>query len=154
MEGIALDGTLTLTELLYIQIFKIMNEDTLEPYKEAYSEDKLWKKITKFAKKIGVKAAYTMLLLYYAFKRPDTPYWAKSVITGILGYFISPIDFIPDLTPFLGLTDDFSIAAAGLAVVAAYINQDVKQKAKTQLTKWFGSFDEAELQFVEDKINS
>ncbi len=129
-----------------------MNEDTLEPYKEAYSDDKLWKKISKWAKKIGLKAAYTFLLLFFAFKRPETPYWAKTIITGILGYFISPIDFIPDLTPFLGLTDDIGIAAAGLAAVAAYINDDVKRKAKEQLVKWFGSVDDDELKVVEDNM--
>lgn len=47
--------------------------------------------------------------LWNAFKSPDTPLWMKSVIIGSLIYMISPIDFIPDAIPVLGLTDDVSV---------------------------------------------
>ena len=114
------------------------NESELEGYKKEFSESKFWNKITKYAKKAGLKVVYTALLLFYAFKRPETPFWAKSIITGVLGYLISPIDFIPDLTPVLGYTDDMAMLGFGLATVAVYINAQVKENAKQKITSWFG----------------
>jgi uncharacterized membrane protein YkvA (DUF1232 family) len=46
------------------------------------------------------------LWLYYAAQQPNTPLWAKTAIYGALGYFISPIDAIPDITPVIGYADD------------------------------------------------
>lgn len=34
----------------------------------------------------------------------------KAVVVGVLLYFINPIDMIPDLTPFLGFSDDLGLA--------------------------------------------
>lgn len=33
----------------------------------------------------------------------------KAIVVGTLIYFINPLDVIPDLTPFLGFTDDLSL---------------------------------------------
>ena len=122
------------------------NESELEGYKKEFSESKFWNKITKYAKKAGLKVVYTALLLFYAFKRPETPFWAKSIITGVLSYLISPIDFIPDLTPVLGYTDDMAMLGFGLATVAVYINAQVKENAKQKITSWFGEMDESQLE--------
>jgi len=125
------------------------NESELEGYKKSFSEQSFWNKLKKFAKKAGLKVVYSALLLFYAFKRPETPFWAKSIITGVLGYLISPIDFIPDLTPIVGYTDDLTMLGFGIATVAAYINDTVKSSAKEKIKKWFGDVDDKEL----NKIN-
>jgi uncharacterized membrane protein YkvA (DUF1232 family) len=115
-------------------------------------ESSLWKKITKYAKNAGLKVVYSALLLYYAYRRKDTPAWAKRIITGTLAYFIAPLDAIPDLTPFLGFTDDLGILGIGLVMVAAYINEEVRANARANLVSWFGDVDEAELKEVDDKL--
>ncbi len=112
----------------------------------------LWKKITKFAQKIGLKTVYSALLLYYAYRRKDTPAWAKRVITGVLAYFISPIDMIPDLTPFIGFTDDLGVLSFGLATIAVYINKEVRTNARAQLEKWFENVDENELDAIDKTL--
>lgn len=33
----------------------------------------------------------------------------KAIVIGTLLYFINPLDLVPDLTPFLGFTDDLGI---------------------------------------------
>lgn len=115
-------------------------------------EKSLWKKITKHTKQAGIKTVYSALLLYYAYRRKETPRWAKRIITGILAYFIAPLDAIPDLTPFIGFTDDLGILGFGLVTIAAYINDGVRQKSRDQLKKWFGEYDEEELKSVDDKL--
>lgn len=135
-----------------------MNEELNEElkdskYAEAYSETKLFKKIVRFAKNAGIKVIYVALLCFYTLQSPTTPAWAKSVIIGALGYFILPVDLIPDFIPVAGFTDDFTALVAALISVALYVDDEVKQKAKEKLHVWFGSYDEEELNKVDNKIN-
>jgi len=110
-----------------------------ENMSEQYSEDSFWEKIKKFGKKAGYKVVYAALLLYYCMKDGNAPPWTKTVIIGALAYFISPIDAIPDIVPVAGYTDDLGVLIAALGTVAAYIDDDVRQKAKAKLKDWFGA---------------
>ena len=64
--------------------------------------------------------------MYYTLQKPATPVWAKTMIIGALGYFISPIDLIPDFIPIAGYTDDLTALVAAIVAVAMYIDEDVK----------------------------
>ena len=119
---------------------------------QEFSDKKFWQKLTNYAKTAGQKTVYTALLLFYAFKRKETPRWAKGVVIGALGYFVSPIDGIPDLTPFLGYTDDLGVMMVGLVTISGYINDEVKNKSKETLNKWFGSPDDEILAEVDSKL--
>jgi uncharacterized membrane protein YkvA (DUF1232 family) len=110
-------------------------------YKRFFSQKKYIQLLKTKPGKIGSKALYTSLLLYYAFKRTETPIWAKNIIVGTLGYLISPIDLLPDLTPVLGYTDDLGLLSFGLVTIASFINKDVKEKAVHQLSSWFPNWD-------------
>jgi uncharacterized membrane protein YkvA (DUF1232 family) len=129
-----------------------MDDKQLQPYRENYSEDGLWKTLQKHAKRLGVKTVYTILLFFYAFKRKDTPRWAKNIIIGVLGYLITPIDLLPDLTPIIGYTDDIGMLSLGLVAIAAHINKEVRQQAREKLGQWFGKFDETVLKPIDDKL--
>ncbi len=91
--------------------------------------------IIRILKKGGYSLIYSALLLYYAFRRKDIPRWARSIVIGGLGYLLSPIDSIPDLTPLLGYTDDLGILSYALVLIAAYINDEVREKAKIRFHK-------------------
>ena len=67
----------------------------------------------------------------------DTPGWAKTIIVGALGYFVLPTDAIPDLVPVAGYTDDLGTIGTALAIVAAHIKQEHKDKAKEKIDIWF-----------------
>ena len=123
-----------------------------EKYKKEFTEEGFFQKIKNFGKAAGMKTVYTGLLLYYAFRRKDTPKWAKGIVLGALGYFVSPIDGVPDLTPFIGYTDDFGVMMFALVTISAYVNKDVKAQAKTQLEKWFGKPDDDLIAEVDEKI--
>lgn len=124
----------------------------MKNYSDNFSENKFWKKLKNYAKQSGLKTVYSALLLFYAFKRNETPKWAKNVILGSLGYFLSPIDGIPDLTPFLGYTDDLGVMSFGLVLIACYIDEEVRENAKSKLSQWFGEIDEDELKTVDDQL--
>lgn len=115
-------------------------------YEKDYSETSFWKKVRKYAAKAGGKVIYNALLLYYALQSPDTPGWAKTVILGALGYFIAPIDIIPDVTPAVGFVDDLGVLIAAVATVAVCITPEMKSQAKRQLKDWFGDSEIAQIE--------
>lgn len=100
-------------------------------------------------KALGVKLAYIALLQFYAYKNPSTPRWAKNIILGALGYLLTPIDTVVDVTPFIGYTDDIGVLSFALVTISAYITDDVKIKARKKLQKWSGTLDMKSIQEVE-----
>lgn len=132
----------------------IQKELKEEKYTKAYTESKLLEKIMKFAKSAGIKVIYLVLLLFYTLQQASTPKLAKSIIIGGLGYFILPADLVPDIIPMIGFTDDMTALVSVLLAVALFINEDTKVKAKEKLQVWFGSYDETELEIIDDKIKS
>jgi uncharacterized membrane protein YkvA (DUF1232 family) len=69
------------------------------------------------------------ILLYLLLRDKETPAWVKASIIGVLGYFVCPIDLIPDFLPF-GFTDDLSAVTALLCVLDSYITPEMRQRAK------------------------
>ena len=116
----------------------IPNEEEIGKYESNYSEDGLFSVITKYAKKIGGEVIYKALQLFYVLQKPNIPLKAKATIIGALGYLISPIDIIPDFIPVLGFSDDAAAVAVALAVVSAYIDEEVNAKAKAKFDSIFG----------------
>lgn len=106
-------------------------------YTKHYSDDSFWGKVKKYAKVAGEKVLEPALKLYYAAQDPDTPTWAKTTIYGALGYFIFPIDLIPDILGPAGYTDDLGVLIAAIAAVGAYIKQEHTDMAKQKIQEWF-----------------
>src|SRR3546814_9715069 len=96
-------------------------------YETSYSPNRFWKKLGPRARSLGRGTLEKALYLYYAVQNEHTPKWAKRVIYGALGYFIFPLDAIPDLAPLIGYTDDLSVMTAALATVAFYITPEVQR---------------------------
>ncbi len=124
----------------------------IRKYAVFFSESSFWNTVQSYSKKIGIKSVYAALLLFYAFKRKETPTWAKNIIIGVLGYLIAPIDLLPDLTPFIGYTDDLGVLGVGLVAIASYVNEAVKSQAKSKLRDWFGNYDAEELENIDQKL--
>lgn len=124
----------------------------LAKYRRYFNESAFWGKLKQFAQAAGIKTVYSALLLYYAYQRKETPAWAKRAVMGVLGYFIMPLDIIPDLSPIIGYTDDLGFVSLCLVMIAAFINDEVKAQAREQLAKWFPSVQEADLAEVDEKL--
>lgn len=108
--------------------------------------------ISEHINRLSTKVIYGTLLLYYAYKRKETPAWAKRIIVGSIAYFLSPIDAIPDLAPFIGFTDDWSILTFGLVTIACYIDDDVRDSALSKAESWLGRIDSNEIDKVDDLL--
>ncbi|HOX57856.1 MAG TPA: YkvA family protein [Verrucomicrobiota bacterium] len=102
-----------------------------------YSEQGFWRKVKKYAKKAGREVIEKALQLYYAGGRKETPAWAKAVVVGALGYFIWPLDVIPDAIPFAGYSDDLGVILGAILTINSYINANVKKQAAAKVKGWF-----------------
>lgn len=117
---------------------KKINENELSKYADNYSEENLLHKISKFGAHIGLELLYKVAQLWCVLQKPEVPAKDKALIMGALGYLISPLDFIPDLTPVLGYSDDLVAITFALLKVKGYIDDEVKAEAKALLAKVFG----------------
>lgn len=110
----------------------------VEKYGGSYSEDGLWSKITGNLKKVGANLIYEVLQLFYVAQNPNVPMKIRAAMVAPLGYFISPVDLIPDITPIVGYSDDTAVIAMAIAFAHAYITDEIRQKAQDKLRAFFG----------------
>ncbi|RDY72724.1 DUF1232 domain-containing protein [Halobacillus trueperi] len=115
-----------------------------------FSEKEYGEKLRTYSSRIGTKIVYYSLLLYYAFKSPDTPKKAKLTIAGALGYLILPVDVIPDFIPVVGFTDDSAVIIYAVYQVISHIDEHVKEQAKARLLKLFDG--QVDLEELEDPV--
>ena len=101
-------------------------------YEKYYSETKFWDKIQD----LSTTAPFCTLLksaisLYLLLKEPSVSVSAKLSIVFALGYFICPIDLIPDFAPMgIGLTDDMAIMAAVLSNLYSHLTHGIQEKVQ------------------------
>ena len=115
-----------------------ITEKELQKYEQHYNESSFLDKVTKYGKLIGINALYKAVQLWFVMQKPDVPATTKAVIMGALGYLIAPLDFLPDLMPVLGYTDDLVAITFALIKVQGYIDEEVERKSKHLLAKIFG----------------
>ncbi|MBU3188352.1 DUF1232 domain-containing protein [Clostridium bowmanii] len=116
-------------------------------------QNSLLNKIVKVSQKAGINVVYAGLLLFYVLQKPFVPKWAKATITSALGYFIFPLDVIPDITPAVGYSDDLGVLALAIVAVAMFIDDKVKKKSKAKLKSWFGEYEESVLKDIDNRID-
>ena len=115
-----------------------ITEKELQKYEQHYNDSSFLDKVTKYGKLIGITALYKAVQLWFVLQKPDVPAGTKAVIMGALGYLIAPLDFLPDLLPVLGYTDDIVAITFALIKVQGYIDEEVERKSKKLLTTIFG----------------
>lgn len=130
-----------------------INNINLEDYAQYFNDSKLWKKLKKVAQKAGRKAVYYVLVLYYVSRDPSVPRSLKLKVLGALGYFILPLDFIPDVILALGFTDDLAALAWALFTMRKYITPEIERKARERLREWFGPEEGEEADFTIPHVN-
>ena len=70
---------------------------------------------------------------YYCAIDPETPMKVKMVLFAALGYFVLPVDAIPDVVTGLGFTDDATVLATALGIVGAHITESHRVAARRLL---------------------
>ncbi|RCW64518.1 YkvA family protein, partial [Saliterribacillus persicus] len=95
-----------------------LSAEDINQHEKHFSDEKLWTKVQKYSKKAGTSVVYAVLLLYYTLQKPDVPLKIKATIAGALGYFILPLDVIPDFAVGVGYVDDLSVLIFALICIS------------------------------------
>ena len=106
-------------------------------YTNYFTDSKFWEKMKEVAKKVGLKVTSYALILYYVLEKDEVPLKDKIIITGALGYFILPIDLIPDFIPIAGYTDDVAGMLFAIKKCMNYVDDEIKEKVSAKLVFWF-----------------
>ena len=106
-------------------------------YSGAYSESRFRTKLARYALTAGQTIVEKALVLFYVLGDPATPARAKAIVIGALGYFIMPLDAIPDLIPGAGFSDDLGALAVALTLVSMYIKPVHFDKARKAAVRIF-----------------
>jgi len=118
-------------------------------YRKHYSDRSFWDKMKRYSKSAGMKVVYPALLLQYLMKSDEVPLKAKLILSAALGYFILPIDFIPDFAPLVGFTDDVGVLILILRQMAVYITPEIREQAHNHVRRWFGESSSVELDLLD-----
>ena len=102
----------------------------MSDYSDNYSANKFLEKIKDYGKKLGSDLVVKAMSLYYCLTDPDTPTTNKVIIIAALGYFVCPVDAIPDLLIGVGFIDDASALTAAYTNIQSSIKQEHINKAK------------------------
>jgi uncharacterized membrane protein YkvA (DUF1232 family) len=86
--------------------------------------------------------AEDLLAAYYCAFDGQTPRHVQAALLGAIAYFVLPFDFVPDLLPVLGFTDDAAILATALRMVATHITPEHREAARTALARGLDDSDE------------
>lgn len=100
----------------------------------------LWDGICRWSRKAGRAATRPVLLMWYVMRNKETPRKDKWAIFGSLAYLILPIDLLDaKRIPIIGWLDEVASLAILVQKMSKYITQEMENKAKEQLDKWFES---------------
>jgi uncharacterized membrane protein YkvA (DUF1232 family) len=103
----------------------------------AEDRDTLRKRFWLKLKQVAAKLPFIedLLAAYYCAFDKQTPRHVQAALLGAIAYFILPFDFIPDMLPVLGYTDDAAVLATAIRLVAAHITDDHREAARAALKR-------------------
>jgi uncharacterized membrane protein YkvA (DUF1232 family) len=96
----------------------------------------VWKRSKELMKNLSVSKQWARKLkidsftLYYAYKNPRTPWYAKIWAAVVVAYAFSPIDLIPDFIPIVGYLDDLVLIPLGMALAIKLIPRDILEECR------------------------
>ena len=83
---------------------------------------KFWRTAKKAARQIPFMEE--VVAAYYCALDKKTPLRAKGILLAALGYFVMPIDIIPDFFAVIGFSDDAAVLALAFSMIKGHIRQE------------------------------
>lgn len=100
-----------------------------------------WIKLKRVATKLPF--AEDLLAAYYCAFDRETPRHVQAALLGAIAYFVLPFDFIPDMLPILGFTDDAAVLATAIRMVSSHITPEHREAAHAALTRGLDEADQS-----------
>ncbi|HEY5972077.1 MAG TPA: YkvA family protein [Pseudoxanthomonas sp.] len=74
--------------------------------------------------------------LWFAYRRPDTPWLVKGLCVFVVAYALSPLDLIPDFVPVLGYLDDVLLLPGLIWLALRLLPAPVVAASRLQAEAW------------------
>ncbi len=104
-----------------------------DPGAEKKVRNRFWKTMKRALRHLPF--AEDVVAGYYCATDRTTPPRVRTLLFGALGYFVLPIDTIPDIIAGVGFTDDAAVLLATLAMVRAHIRPAHREAAQRVLAE-------------------
>ena len=103
----------------------------------ARDEERVRRDFWRKAGRVAARLPFTedLLAAYYCAFDQTTPVQVKAALVGALAYFVLPFDFVPDVLPLLGFTDDAAILLTALRMVAGHLRPEHRDAARVALER-------------------
>ena len=76
-----------------------------------------------------------LVALWNVFRHSHAPLLSRALALGLMAYMVSPVDFIPDFIPVLGVMDDVAVLALGLGLMGRVTPKSVWQDCQDQASR-------------------
>ena len=83
--------------------------------------------------KVGGSVLKPVLLLFYMMKSDSVSLKDKAYIVGALGYFVLPIDIVPDFLAGLGYTDDLAVITLLIKYLKDNITPEIEMRVDAKI---------------------
>ena len=70
--------------------------------------------------------------MYLACRHPQTPWYAKWLVGGIVVYALSPVDLIPDFLPVVGHLDEIVLLPVAIRLVRGLIPEAIMTECRAR----------------------
>jgi uncharacterized membrane protein YkvA (DUF1232 family) len=94
---------------------------------------RFWIKLKRVAGRLPF--AEELLAAYYCAFDRQTPRHVQAALLAAIAYFIIPFDFVTDVLPVLGFTDDAAVLATAIRMVAGHILPEHRDAARAALQR-------------------
>ena len=95
----------------------------------------MWEQLKRWAAKLKIEG----MTLWFCCRHPDMPWLPKILALLVVGYFLSPIDLIPDFVPVLGYLDDLILVPIGIYLTLKLVPQHVIAECRVQARDWIAA---------------
>ena len=82
------------------------------------------------------------VMLWFAYRSPETPWLAKVICLLVVAYALSPIDLIPDFIPILGYVDDVLLLPAMIWLAIRLLPPAVIATSRDRAEAWMAEHGE------------
>lgn len=95
-------------------------------------QEEFWPKFRAFAARLPF--AEDVAAAWFCATDSQTPLRVRGTLLAALAYFIMPLDMIPDILAFVGMTDDIAVLTLAFTTISSHITEEHRAKARAALS--------------------
>ena len=95
----------------------------------------MWERLKRWARELKKDG----MTLWFCCRHPGMPWLPKIFALLVVGYFLSPIDLIPDFIPVLGYVDELILLPFCIFLILKLVPEPVLADSRDQAAIWISA---------------